>query len=90
MQQNDITRSARPWLSDNDIAERRGQSRPHIWRLVKQGDLPKPVKLSAGCTRWPAHEIEAIDRARLAGANDADIRKLIADMYAARRQAVAA
>lgn len=80
----------RPWLSDRDIAERRGQSRPHIWRLVKQGDLPKPVKLSPGCTRWPAHEIEAIDRARLAGANDADIRQLIADMDAARRQAVAA
>jgi len=80
----------KPWLSDVDLAARYGQSRVTPWRHTRAGVLPPPVKLSPGCTRWPAHEVEAIDRARLAGADDAAIRELVQRMVAARRQAVAA
>lgn len=80
----------KPWLSDTELAARCGQSRVQPWRQVRAGLLPPPVKLSPGCTRWAAHEIEAIDRARLAGADDAAIRELVQRMVAARRQAVAA
>ena len=80
----------KPWLSDVDLAARYGQSRVTPWRHTRAGVLTTPVKLSPGCTRWPAHEIEAIDRARLAGADDAAIRKLVQELIAARRQAVAA
>lgn len=78
-----------PWLTDKDIADRLRVSRVTPWRRAKDGLLPPPIRLSPGCTRWPAHEIEAIDRARLAGADDADIRKLVLELIAARRQAVA-
>lgn len=78
------------WISDVELAARYGQSRVTPWRRTRAGLLPPPVKLSPGCTRWPAHEVEAIDRARLAGADDADIRKLVLELIAARRQAVAA
>ena len=30
-----------------------------IWRWVKSGRLPKPVKLSGGTTRWLRAEVEA-------------------------------
>ncbi len=78
-----------PWLSDRDVSSSRGQTRVTVWRHTRAGLLPPPVKLSPGCTRWPAHEVEAIDRARLAGADDTAIRELVLELTAARRQAVA-
>jgi prophage regulatory protein len=75
------------WLTDRDIAAARQQERTHIWRLTQQGMLPKPVKLGANCTRWPAHEIEVIDRARLAGASDGEVRKLVCELMIARTAA---
>ena len=41
------------YLSDKQLAEKYGVHRTTIWRWVKQGDFPPPVKLSPGCSRWP-------------------------------------
>ena len=30
-----------------------------IWRLVKKGTFPKPVKLSENCTAWKVEEVRA-------------------------------
>lgn len=40
------------YLRDIDVAIRYDVSRPTIWRWVKYGTLPQPVKLSNGATRW--------------------------------------
>lgn len=29
-----------------------------IWRLVREGRFPKPIKLSAGCTAWLLADVE--------------------------------
>lgn len=79
-----------PWLTDQQVADRRCQSRPQVWRLVRAGLLTPPVKLSAGCSRWPGHEVLAIDQARLAGADDAAVRTLVRKLVAARSNAKAA
>ncbi len=48
------------YLADKDLANRLAISRQTIWRLVKADPkFPKPVKLSAGCTRWQLSEVEA-------------------------------
>lgn len=48
------------YLADKDLATRLAISRQTIWRLVKADPkFPKPVKLSAGCTRWQLSEVEA-------------------------------
>lgn len=46
-------------------------SRSEIWRLVKLGAFPRPIKLSPRCCRWIEDEIEtwideriAMDRGR--------------------------
>lgn len=78
------------WMTDVQVAAHRGQSRPQPWRHVRAGLLPPPVRLSAGCTRWPGYEIEAIDRARLAGADDDAVRALVRQLVAARSDAKAA
>lgn len=40
------------YLRDVDVAIRYDVSRPTIWRWVKRGNFPQPVKLSNGATRW--------------------------------------
>lgn len=47
------------YFSDNDLARRYNVARPTVWRWARvQDDFPKPVKLTPGCTRWKASEIE--------------------------------
>jgi hypothetical protein len=42
-----------------------------IWRLIREGKLPKPVKLSPGCAVFPVELIEEIETARLQGSKEA-------------------
>lgn len=46
------------FLSDKSLSVRYGVSRASIWRWVQAGRLPKPLKLSPGCTRWRSSDIE--------------------------------
>ena len=52
------------FLSDKDIAERYSVHRATPWRWVKEGKLPQPVKITAGCTRWKLADIEAWEQAQ--------------------------
>lgn len=50
------------YVSDAQLAKRYNISRSTVWRWVKAGILPQPVKLSPGCTRFKASAIEERDR----------------------------
>lgn len=50
------------YVSDLQLAKRYNVSRSTIWRWVKAGILPMPVKLSPGCTRFEILAIEKRDR----------------------------
>lgn len=41
------------------IAKRYGNHAATIWRWVKNGQFPQPVKLSPGCTRWRLSDVQA-------------------------------
>jgi len=49
------------YLSDKQVAARFGVCRKTVWMWARAGNLPRPVKLSAGCTRWRLAEIEAFE-----------------------------
>ena len=57
------------YFSDKQLADRFGVNRPTVWRWVKQAGLPKPIKLSGGCTRWRLADLEKweSDKARKSG-----------------------
>ena len=38
-----------------------------VWRLIREGKLPKPVKLSPGCAAFPIEVIEAIEASSTGG-----------------------
>lgn len=46
------------YLSDKETASRYQISRATVWRWVKEGKLPKPVKLAAGTTRFKLAHLE--------------------------------
>lgn len=45
-------------FTDKQIAKRLGISRATTWRWVKNGNSPKPIKISDGCTRWRLADLE--------------------------------
>lgn len=47
------------FLRDTEIARRYSISRPTVWRWVKQGKFPKPLKLGGGSSRWKLKDLEA-------------------------------
>ncbi|HEX7348999.1 MAG TPA: AlpA family phage regulatory protein [Rhodanobacteraceae bacterium] len=63
-------------------------------RAIRDGFVPPPVKLSPDPTRravgWPAHEIDEIIAARIAGLDPDATRTLVADLVERRLSAVAA
>lgn len=49
------------YLSDQQVAKRYGVSRPTVWRWSSEGRLPKPIRLSPGCTRWRLEMLEEFE-----------------------------
>ncbi|MEC4747175.1 AlpA family phage regulatory protein [Methylomicrobium sp. Wu6] len=55
---------------------------------VKSGKFPKPVKLSQRTVAWPSREIDLINAALIACKSDKEIKKLVAELEAARTESV--
>jgi len=52
------------YLSASAVAARYSVARNTIWRWRESGELPEPVKLSTGCTRWAVADLEAWEQSR--------------------------
>lgn len=50
----------------------------------KGGLFPRPVKITSTTNGWPADEVEAVVRAKVAGKSDEEIRELVRSLVAAR------
>lgn len=46
------------YLSDKHVSERYGVSRATVWRWVREGRFPSPIKLTQGSTRWRLSDLE--------------------------------
>lgn len=59
------------YLSDVHLSERYAVARPTIWRWARTDKtFPKPVKLSAGCSRWKLADLEKWEASRSGSAGD--------------------
>lgn len=61
-----------------------GLPRSTIYRRIRQGLWPRPVKLGPRSVGWPASEISALNGARIAGKTDDEIRDLVQRLEVAR------
>jgi prophage regulatory protein len=64
-----------------------GYSRSTIYLRISQGLWTKQVSLGPRCVGWPAHEVAALNAARIAGKTDEEIRALVLKLEAARKAA---
>ena len=62
-----------------------GDGNGTFYAKIAAGLMTKPVKIGLRAAAIPAHEIEAINRARIAGKSDDDIRKLVHSLHEQRK-----
>lgn len=46
-------------LSVSTVTEQTSFSRAHIYEMVKRGEFPRPIKISANRIAWPASRVSA-------------------------------
>ena len=62
-----------------------GLSRSTLYLRIGQGAFTHPVSLGGRAVGWPAHEVAALNAARIAGRPDAEIRALVKQLEADRK-----
>lgn len=67
-----------------------GFSTTQTYARIAQGLLPPPVRLGGNSVAFVAAELDAVNRALAAGADDEAIKELVKKLVAARSEGVAA
>ncbi|WP_025916399.1 AlpA family transcriptional regulator [Herminiimonas sp. CN] len=67
-----------------DVLAKTGLSRTAMYDDAAVGLFTKPVKIGARAAAWPAHEVDAVLRARLSGKSNEQLRALVRSLHAAR------
>ena len=71
-------------LRRDSVEWQSGHPRSTLYLRISQGLWTRPVKLGPRAVGWPAHEVTAINAARIAGQTDEEIRALVTRLHAAR------
>lgn len=61
-----------------------GKGRSSIYADIARGLFTRPVKLGSRCAGWPDDEVSQIVDARIAGAAEEEIRRLVERLHEAR------
>jgi len=69
------------------VCDYTGKPDSSVYADSSKGLFPKPVKIGPQASGWPADEVIAINRARIAGKSEDEIRALVADLHLKRLQA---
>lgn len=77
-----------PILRRPAVSVATGKSRATLYADISRGTFVPPVKLGARSVGWPSSEVYAINAARIAGKSDAEIKQLVADLVARRKDAM--
>jgi len=72
-------------LRRKQVEAESGYSRSTVYLRISQGLFTKPVSLGARAVGWPAHEVSALNAARIAGKSEIEIRALVAKLETSRK-----
>ncbi|MGZ8095699.1 MAG: helix-turn-helix transcriptional regulator [Methylosarcina sp.] len=70
------------------VKDATGKSRSTLYRDISKGLFTRPVKIGGDRVAWPQNEIDAINRARIAGKSDDDIKALVKKLHTDRKAGV--
>jgi prophage regulatory protein len=79
-----ISPAINPLLRRPVVEQITGDSRSTIYRKIQRGLFTRPVQIGGDRVAWPANEVDAINKARIAGKCDEQIKTLVAELEAAR------
>ena len=85
----DVTADGNRLLRCPEVEALRGFKRGRIYEECRQGLLPAPIKNGKRSSAWPLSEILAVNRARIAGKTDDEIRSLVSELVARRAEGMA-
>ena len=68
------------------VVSRRGRSRPQLYIDIKRGTMTPPVRLGLKLSAWPSHEIDALNKAEIAGASQDELRALVQQLVEQRKK----
>jgi prophage regulatory protein len=72
-------------LRRREVERATGYSRSTLYSRMAEGLWPKPVPLGARAVGWPAHEVAAMNAARISGKSEVEIRQYVKRLEAERR-----
>ena len=73
-----------PLLRRPAVYARYPLGRTQLYANIQRGLFVKPIRLSERAVAWPAHEVDALCAARIAGKSDDEIRALVSQLEASR------
>jgi prophage regulatory protein len=71
-------------IRPSEMKAHTGQAVSSTYADAKKGLLPPPVKIGPRASGWIAREVAAVQRARIQGKTDDEIRRLVRDLIAER------
>ncbi|NBC47103.1 MAG: AlpA family phage regulatory protein [Gammaproteobacteria bacterium] len=75
------------FLRLRSVLQATGLGRATVYEHIARGTFPKPVTIGGRSVAWAEHEIQELNRARLAGATDDEIRELVERLHRERSAA---
>jgi prophage regulatory protein len=74
------------FLRPEAVLARRGCQKTQLYREIKRGVVTPGIKKGLKWVVWPAYEIDAINRAEIAGATQDELRALVRQLLEQRKQ----
>lgn len=71
-------------LKKSEVLEKTSVSHSTLYSLIREKTFPQPVKIGKR-SAWPLSEIDLVCAAWVRGADDSELREMVAQIEAARR-----
>lgn len=71
-----------------EVIKATGLKKTRIYNDIRESVFPSPISLGGRAVAWPSNEIEALNKARIAGASVEELRMLVLNFELSRKAAV--
>lgn len=74
-------------LRKPEVLRATGRGHASLYADILRGVMTESIRIGTQAVGWPEHEIAAINRARIAGNSEDEIRRLVDELHASRKVA---